>query len=157
MNQEIFRQKSIDKVTSPEQLNDYIRVSNPGVWLVLAAIIILLVGICVWGVMGKLETRIGTAGSCIEGTITCYVTDEDMARLKDGSILTVDGQDYEIATIGSQAVKVSSVLSEHLAYLGDFSQDQWVYEITAKADLPDGDYRAEIVVESISPMSFIWN
>lgn len=157
MNQDIFRKKSIDKVQSPDQLNDYIRVANPGVWLVLAAIVILLVGVCIWGVMGRLETTIGTAGFCTDGTMTCYVAEEDLARLKDGSVLTVDGQDYEISAIGNQAVKVSTALSEHLAYLGNFSPDQWVYEITARTDLPDGDYSGEILVESISPMSFIWN
>lgn len=31
----IFRQKSIERVSSPEQLNDYIRVATPGVRLVL--------------------------------------------------------------------------------------------------------------------------
>ena len=41
---DLFRKKSMEKVTSPEQLNDYIRVSNPGVWTVLAAVVILLAG-----------------------------------------------------------------------------------------------------------------
>lgn len=44
MNQQLFRKKSVDKVSSPEQLNEYIRVANPGVWMVLAAIVILLAG-----------------------------------------------------------------------------------------------------------------
>ena len=44
MNEQLFRKKSVDKVSSPEQLNEYIRVANPGVWMVLAAIVILLAG-----------------------------------------------------------------------------------------------------------------
>lgn len=44
MNEQVFRKKSVDRVSSPEQLNEYIRVSNPGVWMILAAIIVLLVG-----------------------------------------------------------------------------------------------------------------
>ena len=48
MNQQLFRKSSIDRVSSPEQLNDYIKVTNPGVWLVLAAVIVLLMGACVW-------------------------------------------------------------------------------------------------------------
>lgn len=47
MNNQIFRQKSLDRVSSPEQLNDYVRVSNPGVWTILLAVIVLLIGICV--------------------------------------------------------------------------------------------------------------
>ena len=53
----IFRQKSIDRVSSPEQLNDYIRVTTPSVWLVLAAIILLLVGMLAWSVLGTVEAR----------------------------------------------------------------------------------------------------
>ncbi len=54
MNNGLFRQKSIDKVSSPEKLDDYIRVTTPSVWITLIAIVILLVGIIVWGVFGEL-------------------------------------------------------------------------------------------------------
>lgn len=37
-----FRQESLDRAKSPEQLDDYIRVSNPGVWMVLGAVLLLL-------------------------------------------------------------------------------------------------------------------
>ena len=45
MDNQLFRKKSLDKVSSPEQLNDYIRVSNPGVWIALTAVIVLLFGV----------------------------------------------------------------------------------------------------------------
>ena len=64
---ELFRKKSIERVTSPEQLNDYIRVSNPGVWMVLAAVVILLAGVCVWGVFGRLDTKKQASGVCENG------------------------------------------------------------------------------------------
>ena len=41
---QIFRQKSLDQISSPEQLHDYLHVTNPTVWLALAAVILLLVG-----------------------------------------------------------------------------------------------------------------
>ena len=46
----LFREKSLERIASPEQLNAYIRVSTPSVWLLLAAVVILLAGVCVWGV-----------------------------------------------------------------------------------------------------------
>ena len=36
-------------ISSPEQLNDYIRVTRPSVWLVLLALVILLA----WSVLGR--------------------------------------------------------------------------------------------------------
>ena len=52
---QIFRQKSINKVSSPEKLDDYIRVTTPSVWIVLIAIVLLLVGGIVWGIFGEVE------------------------------------------------------------------------------------------------------
>ena len=40
-SQSIFREKSIERLESPEKLNDYLRVTSPGVWLVLATVIVL--------------------------------------------------------------------------------------------------------------------
>ena len=50
-----FREKSLEAIESPESLNDYIRVTTPPVWLVLAAMLILLAGILVWSVFGTVE------------------------------------------------------------------------------------------------------
>ncbi len=38
----IFREKALEKITSPEQLNNYLKVTNPAVWMILAAVILLL-------------------------------------------------------------------------------------------------------------------
>ncbi len=51
----VFRQKSLDRVSSPEQLNDYIRVTTPSVWLVMLALVLLLTGILVWSAVSRVE------------------------------------------------------------------------------------------------------
>ena len=57
MKNSIFREKNLTQVSSPEQLNDYIRVSTPAVWLVLTAMVLLLVGVTLWGCLGRLEAH----------------------------------------------------------------------------------------------------
>lgn len=51
----LFREKSIERASSPESLNDYIRVTTTPVWLVLVALLVLLAGIIVWGVIGRVD------------------------------------------------------------------------------------------------------
>ena len=46
----IFRQKSLKRVSSPEELNDYIRVTSPSVWIVLVALALLLAGMLAWSI-----------------------------------------------------------------------------------------------------------
>ena len=56
-NGSIFRQKSLDRINSPDQINDYIRVLNPAMWMVLLGIILLLLAGILWAALGKLELR----------------------------------------------------------------------------------------------------
>ena len=53
----IFRKKSLDRISSPDQLDDYIRVTTPSVWVALLALIVLLVGILAWSILGTVEVH----------------------------------------------------------------------------------------------------
>ncbi len=157
MDKQLFRKSSIDRISSPEQLNDYIRVSNPSVWMILAAIIMLLVGICVWGIFGRLETKIESAGICENGVFTCYVNEEKMRQIESGMTVNVDGNELSVSEISEKPISISADMDGYLLYLGGFSEGEWLYEVTAAGTLPDGTYKAEIVTSSVSPMSFILN
>lgn len=157
MEKQLFRKASIDRVSSPEQLNDYVRVSNPGVWMILAAVIVLLIGVCVWGIFGHLDTKIATAGTCENGTFTCYVSEEKAAKIKSGMTVYVDGNALSVSEVSAKPISISTDMDSYLLYLGGFSEGEWLYEVTANAALSDGTYKAEIVTESVSPMSFVWN
>ena len=69
----VFREKSMERVSSPEELNDYIRVTTPSVWLVLAALILLLSGMLAWSVLGTVEAH-AADGSVEEVHPIVYVT-----------------------------------------------------------------------------------
>lgn len=157
MDKQLFRKSSIDRISSPEQLNDYVRVSNPSVWMILAAIIMLLVGICVWGIFGRLETKIESAGICENGVFTCYVNEEKMRQIESGMTVNVDGNELSVSEISEKPISISADMDGYLLYLGGFSEGEWLYEVTAASTLPDGTYKAEIVTSSVSPMSFILN
>ena len=47
---EIFREKSLERVNAPEELNDYIHVTTPAVWFVIASLLVILAGFLVWGI-----------------------------------------------------------------------------------------------------------
>ncbi len=56
MNEQ-FRKESLERINSPEELKDYIRVATPSVWLVLLATAILLAGMLAWSVFGTVEVE----------------------------------------------------------------------------------------------------
>ena len=69
----LFREKSLEAIESPESMNDYLQVTSPGVWIVLAAIIAILIGAVLWSVFGRINTRVDVAVECSGEGRTCYV------------------------------------------------------------------------------------
>lgn len=158
MENNIFRKKSMERISSPEQLTDYIKVASPGVWLLLGTIVILLIGICVWGVFGKLDTVVKGVAVSENDTIVCYVTEESATKIQPGMKLTVDGAEFTVLDVSAQPISAGSVLNEYALHVGDFQADDWIYGISvAEAPLADGIYGAKITVDSVSPKTFVIN
>ena len=157
MNNGIFREKSMKRVSSPEQLGDYIRVSNPSVWMALAAVIILLAGVCVWGFFGRLETTVSTPVVVKDGQAVCYVTEKDVMSVKAEMPMRVDGQEYKVISVSAAPMEITDSFDSYALHIGGFGVGEWVYTVAVDAALPDGIYQAEIVTDSVSPMSFVFN
>ena len=62
MSESLFRKKSIERISSPEEIDEYMRVTSPSMWLVLGAVILLLLGIFVWSITGRIEDTIEING-----------------------------------------------------------------------------------------------
>lgn len=138
MSESIFREQSLNKVKSPDNLNEYIRIANPGVWTLLAAILFLLLGFCLWGIFGQLRTVVQVDAQSSGGVITCRLTDADAAAVQPGMTVLIDGQN---ATVSEVTVRGGSSTCT----------------IVSPVSLPDGSYTAQIEVETIQPISFLLN
>ncbi len=58
MENSIFREKSIDRISSPEELDDYMKVTSPALWMIFATIILILIAVLVWSVTGRIEENL---------------------------------------------------------------------------------------------------
>ncbi len=131
----IFRQKSLDSISSPEQLTDYLRVTNPGIWAVLAAVILLFGGLFAWSMVGTLETLASGTAVVSDGTAQIIVT-ENAGGVASGMTVRIGGDETEIASVEED----------------DFGR----ISAYAPVDKADGRYDVKIVVESIHPISFLF-
>lgn len=65
MNESIFRQKSLDRISSPEEIDNYIRVTRPSLWLALGVIILLLAALILWSVTARIEATMVVDGQTV--------------------------------------------------------------------------------------------
>ena len=61
----IFRKVALERMSSPEQLDQLLRVTTPRRWLALLSLIAILVAAVAWGYLGELTTRVSGQGVLI--------------------------------------------------------------------------------------------
>lgn len=129
----VFRQKTIDRLSSPDELTDYLKVTNPGVWAVLIAIVVLLLGILVWSCVGTLQTKEDAKVVVHNGVAAVLVS---------GSSLVGEGMPVMVS---EQAYRIESTTTD--AY------GRTIGHIAVT--LPDGTYNGVVVVGETHAMDFL--
>lgn len=157
----IFNKTATEKLRSPDDLDKYIRVANPSVWVALAACLALLAGLAVWGVFGAVTTSVSTMGACIDGKVMCFLSAEDVAEVHVGDIANVGGtqmkvEDVAVAPISRDEAKM------HLAtdfLVSQLVKGDWGYKVTFAGDASEltenVPLAVNITVERIAPINLI--
>lgn len=151
----VFREKSIKRISSPEQLNQYVEVSGRFSWPVLIAVIVFIAGVLIWSFTGRVDTRVTFGAVVSDGVLTGCLKEEEIGRLKEGAAVYIDGDKYTVSEISTQPERLSEDTDDYVMHIGKLTQDSWVYEFKADCALPDGIYRASVVTESIRPVELI--
>ena len=158
MENKLFRQKSIDRISSPEALHDYMRVTSPRLWMVLSAIVILLAGFLAFASVAKMEntmpirvkvmTYTPTEAEAAQGdkehsTVSCQLPIAQMEVVKTGMEIRLAKETGKVYWISTSA---------------DEDKIDVVFEMEHDTvPLEDGEYDATLVLESTTPISFLWN
>jgi len=115
MNEKIFRKVSIDRLSSPEQLDRMITVTNSRSWFILIAVGCILIAVIIWSITGSLSTNISARGMLVKsgGIIDICASDEGLIS--------------DIRVLPGDYVKKGDIIAR-------ISQDDLVDEITGLAD-----------------------
>ena len=155
MNNSLFRKSSMDRLKSPEELNDYIRVANPSVWLLLGAVILVLLGVGVWGVFGTVESTLQTGVRAEEERVICCVSETDIHRIDEGMMVRMGDREGTVKQVLDTPLQ-SAGQESYLFHLSKIAAGSFYYEVEVEAcGLEAGIYQGEIVLESISPITFV--
>ena len=130
----VFRKKTLDRISSPEQLTDYLRVTNPGIWAVLAAVLLLLAGLFSWAMIGTLETSV--QAKIVVENHTARIVPTESETVAEGMPLRIAAQEFTVVSVGTD---------EYGRAFG-----------IAEVPLPDGLYEGTVVTEQTRPIDFLF-
>ena len=149
MKNNIFREESLERIASPDDIRKYLHISSPRLWMVLSAILVVLVGFIIYASVATIENVIS-----VQAEVTTYYDVDEPASIITASI--PEGMENVVDVgmlfrIEGQTGKVISILVVNdITAIGARLDDPSVL-------LQNGTYDAEIVLEKISPLSFLMN
>lgn len=157
----IFNKKATEKLRSPDDLDKYVQVTNPSIWVVFVACIALVVGLLAWGVFGSVTTSVSATGVRVNGETMCFLTAEDAAKVHVGDAAHVGGEQMKVAAVATvphsrdEAGKV--LVNDYL--VSSLVSGDWAYQIKFSGDaseLAEGvPLTVSITTERIAPISLI--
>lgn len=120
---DLYRKSSLERISSPEQLDKVLRVTSPMSWLALIAITVMIVIITIWSFVGTIPETItakGVVSSSTAGSNSVYTQEAGTIvslRVRAGQevhlgdpIATYKNASNEIVTIYSDQVGIVSTL-----------------------------------------------
>ena len=137
-NNSIFRKKNMDRLSSPEELNDYLRVTNPSTWLILGAVIMLLAGLLIWSNFAVIQSYANGTAKAEGGVLTISFEDErTAANIETGMTVTVGNEQTTVKSVGRDAAGRTIA--------------------AASADVPDGTYDVKVGYRQTKIIQLLFN
>ena len=155
----VFRQKSIDRIASPDRLDEYIRVSNPSAWMILGVIILLIVGAAIWACFATLTDVKPGVVTVQNGQAICYLNQADAADFDAGDAVTITGSDAQgsIANVFPNVTPLEALpTAVQEATPTEQNETGWFCSAAVNITLPDGTYEAHITTQSYSPLALLF-
>ena len=152
----LFREKSMEAIESPESMNDYLQVTSPGVWIVLAAVIVILIGAILWGIFGRINTSVNVAVVSSSEGQTCYIPYEKLEGVMSAGLVDVDGREYAmLMDKDTETVIISEATNPYIRVAGGLHIGDIAVQIPVESGLPEGIYTGSVTTESLQPIRLL--
>lgn len=128
MPKSIFREASLKKLNSPEQLDRQLIVVSPTAWITIIAITLLVVGVVIWGFLGNIPEKVTGTGIIMYGSGITSVHADTSQKITEVNV-----------SVGSK-VQEGQVLAKLSTSDYNFDRDTIVESINCLQNMPDGVY-----------------
>ena len=88
MSTPLYRQKSLTRLSAPDQLHDYLHVTGPGIWSVLISVLLVLAALLAWSALASVESRMPGTARAENGVLMIWL-EEDAGDVEVGMHVTV--------------------------------------------------------------------
>ncbi len=159
-----FRRQAVEEMSSPDDLDKYLRVTNPSVWISLLAVIFLLAGLFAWAALGTINTSITTSAVRIGDKVMTFASNDQTDEITAGDDVYVGNVSGRVANVQEfpySKDEVRMILGND--YLTEtLMKDNWAHMVTIEVDDPQAikenvPVKCVITTERVSPLKMMTN
>ena len=149
------------RITSPEQLNDYIRVTTPGAWIILSSILIFLAGFLFWILAGSLEISFSSYVYTYGEKTLSFISPDDASKLKSGMTVRISdsglhGTVEKVASATTPYPEILKLVGESNALMMGINDSDKLIQVTMHIDnAPQKVSQAIYVIDTVKPALFL--
>lgn len=162
MAERIFREKSMEKISSPEQLDDYIKVNYLGAWLVIGAVIVFLFAVAIWGMTETIDNVVEEKAYSDGEKIYCYLSEEQVRDVCEGQNAKSNEISMEVEKVADMPDNyrdmVEIIGNEKAVHALGISKEDWKYLVILSSENSSAGFmEISITVDSMSPMEYLFS
>ena len=160
MAEELYRKSSLEKLVSPDSLDEYIKVERPHTWISLAAVFLIIAALAVWLGASQIKTTVDVKGVAYDGKIYAYMPPEQADKVAEGMNAEVKNRRIgEVTKIAAEPVSRDEIDEPFISeYFRKTQLEDWNVALTIEAEeaLKDGsEISLQIVTEELNPLGFL--
>lgn len=126
------------RISSPEQLNDYLKVTSPKIWVLFVAIVLLIVGLLLWSSFTTIESYATGTAHAVKGELVVTFDDPAKAsKVQPGMEMKIGDVHTDVLTVGTN--------------------DDGSLVASARANIPDGSYDVRVGYKTTQVLSMLLN
>lgn len=162
--QGLFNEKAKERLRSANDLDSYLRVMQPNVWVVLAACALLVAGAVAWGLFGTVNLNVNGTGVLVDGQARCFLSADAKSHVEVGNAARVGTVEMSVASIASVPLSPDEVKqlvgSDYLATTLAGGEG-WVYEVDFEGDTgnelsPNVPLAVSITANELTPFQMVF-
>lgn len=147
----IFREKSLDQLSDPEQLDHLFHLTSPKAWLLLLGLFALLVIFTLWSIYGKVTTRVEGQGIILNRGQAIF----DATAKGNGTVNRIMVRVQEQVKKGQLVAtlvlpELSNQLEQEQSHLQEMKEHYAAFKDFSKNDIELEAHRFEVVAKNLN-------
>ena len=159
-----LNKKAAKRLHSADDLDSYLHVTQPSVWVILAACVLLVFALLVWGAFGTVNLNVNGSGVYVGGQARSFLPAEAKSHVEVGNAARVGDMDMRVASVARIPLspdEVKEIVGSNYLVSALTAGEQWVYEVDFEgndvASLDEGvPLAVSITANEVTPLQMVF-